>query len=144
MYLVYKKHMKSYSNLYYRWQSMKGRCYNKNNPKYKHYGGRGIKMCDEWLSDFMVFYNWSIKTGYREDLTIDRIDVNGNYEPSNCRWASDTVQRNNKRNTVYINCNGKTQSVAQWSRDLKIPSTTIRSRHNRGWTDKECLFGRDK
>lgn len=122
---------------------MKGRCYNKCNYKYQNYGKRGIKMCDEWLNDFMTFYNWSMSNGYKDNLTIDRIDVNGNYEPSNCRWVEDDIQRNNKTNTVYLTYNGKTQSIAQWSKELGIKETTIRSRHNRGWLDTECLGGKN-
>lgn len=86
------------TRIYNIWRNMKGRCYNpKSYKNYKHYGGRGIKVCDEWLNDFKSFYNWSITHGYRDDLTIDRIDVNGNYEPSNCRWITMQEQNRNKR-----------------------------------------------
>ena len=93
------KHNLTYTRLYKTWTNMKGRCYNKKDKNYKHYGGRGIKICDEWRNNFINFYNWSITHGYRDDLTIDRIDVNGNYEPENCRFITIKEQQSNKRNS---------------------------------------------
>ena len=85
------------------WINMKTRCYNSNVAGYKDYGGRGIKICDEWRYSFKTFYEWAIKNGYTDSLTIDRINVNGNYEPNNCKWSSKIEQANNKRTTVWIN-----------------------------------------
>ena len=81
---------------------MKRRCCNKNDKNYKYYGGRGITVCDEWRNDFVAFYNWAIENSYSDDLTIDRINVNGNYEPSNCRWVTMAQQNQNKRNVLRI------------------------------------------
>lgn len=97
------KHNKENTRLYSVWVNIKTRCYNKNNKTYKYYGQRGISLCKEWKEDFMSFYNWAFANGYDENAkrgvcTIDRIDVNGNYEPKNCRWISIQEQQKNKRN----------------------------------------------
>lgn len=84
-------------NLYSRWSGIKRRCLNKNSPAYKNYGGRGIKICDEWKNSFESFCSWAITNGYKKELSIDRIDVDGNYEPSNCRWADSSIQSYNQR-----------------------------------------------
>ena len=94
-----KKHERSQTRLYSIWCNMKSRCFNKSIPQYKDYGGRGITICDGWLSDdgFINFYNWSMDNGYLKNLTLDRNNVNGNYEPSNCRWVTTTIQNINQR-----------------------------------------------
>ena len=103
----YVKHSKKNTRLYRTWKSMKSRCYNNHVDRYPNYGGRGIKVCDEWLNDFMSFYNWAMANGYDDKLTIDRINVDGNYEPNNCRWVDMKQQlRNTQRNAYYtINYN---------------------------------------
>lgn len=99
----HKKHGMKNTRLYEVWKSMRKRCFNPNSPNYKNYGGRGITICDEWKDSFKAFYDWAISSGYdsnakRGEYTIDRIDVNGNYEPSNCRWLTIQEQQRNKRN----------------------------------------------
>ena len=100
-----EKHGLSTTRIYSIWNGMKNRCYREYDIGYKNYGGRGIKICDEWLHNFEAFYEWAISNGYADNLTIDRIDTNGNYEPSNCRWATMKEQQNNKRNSKGVGIN---------------------------------------
>lgn len=96
---THRTHGKRHTRLHSIWATMKERCDLKKRRDYKYYGGRGITVCDEWRNDFQAFYDWAMANGYLDDLTIDRIDVNGNYEPSNCRWITIQEQQKNKRNT---------------------------------------------
>ena len=116
--------------LYEIYKLMLRRCLSPTNSSYKNYGGRGIKVCDEWKQDFMAFYKWAMANGYKEDLTIDRIDNNGNYEPSNCRWATKQEQCNNKRNNHVVAYKGEKHSLADWCRILKLNYYTVRGRLN--------------
>ena len=115
-----KIHGLSNTKIYYAWRSMKHRCLNPNNDNYLNYGSRGITICDEWLADFMNFYNWSMSNGYKEGLSIDRIDVNGNYEPSNCRWITPKEQSRNTRRNHYITYNNETYCISEWAEKLSI------------------------
>lgn len=99
--------------LYNTWASMKGRCYNKKDNAFINYGGRGIEVCEEWREDFKCFYDWAINNGYSKDLTLDRKNNNGNYEPSNCRWATKKEQSNNRRSNILININGEIMTLMQ-------------------------------
>ena len=92
-------HGESHSRLHVIWSGMKERCFNQNASNYHNYGGRGITVCDEWRSNYVAFRNWALENGYADNLSIDRINVNGNYEPNNCRWATSKEQNNNKRNS---------------------------------------------
>ena len=115
-----KKHSKSNTRIYGIWAGIKSRCYDINCKSYSNYGGRGITICDEWKNDFMSFYSWAMQNGYKEDLTIDRIDNNGSYEPSNCRWVNRYVQSNNTRNTIIIEFKGEKYSAKQFCSLLNI------------------------
>ena len=97
-----RTHGSSKTRLYHIWGGMKDRCSRKNNKNYRLYGGRGIKVCDVWNNDFLAFRNWALDKGYKDNLSIDRIDPNGNYEPNNCRWITLTEQTYNKRNSRKI------------------------------------------
>lgn len=136
---LFTKHGKKDTRLYNIWCSMKQRCYDENCNTYKNYGGRGIKICDGWKNDFMKFYNWSIDNGYNNTLSIDRIDVNGNYEPSNCRWSTREEQNDNRRTTRYITYNGVTKTIKQWSDYLSISHNTLYSRLYRGWDTRKII-----
>ncbi len=126
------------TRLYHIWSSMKARCSRKANHDYCNYGERGISVCDEWL-EFIPFMDWSLSHGYNRSLTIDRIDGNGNYEPSNCRWVTNIIQQNNKRNNHLLTNNGKTMNLKQWSIFLDIPYKTLKSRVSLDWDDKKIL-----
>ena len=106
--------------------------YNENNKRYDCYCGRGIKICQEWLDDFMNFYNWSMDNGYAENLSIDRIDANGNYEPKNCRWANKEQQSNNQRKTIFIEICGQKKSLKQWTNLMEWKYGKYSARYRRG------------
>lgn len=129
------KHGLSNSRLYKIYNNIKSRCYNSNTPQYKDYGGRGIQLCTQWLRDFTTFYNWSLNNGYEDSLTIDRINVDGNYEPNNCRWVSKSTQSNNKRNNIMFK--GETLSV--YCRKNNINYRTVKDRLLRGWSIDDAV-----
>lgn len=141
---IRKKHGMADTRLYKVWRTMKERCFCKTYRDYKHYGGRGITVCDSWKNDFKSFYDWAIANGYDENAkrgqyTIDRIDVNGNYEPSNCRLVSMKEQANNIRTNHRITYKGKTQTLSQWADEVGISSHTLSNRLNIGWSIEKTL-----
>lgn len=133
------KHGMKGSKIYNSWQAIKKRCYNKKYENYNRYGGRGIKVCDEWLNDFVSFYNWSIENGYKEDLTIDRIDNNGNYEPNNCRWVTTKIQNRNTSQNIIITFNNKTQCLTDWAKDLGMNRAVLNYRIKKGWSIEKAF-----
>ena len=127
------KHNKCYSRLYHIWIGMRNRCYKQYDNRYKSYGGRGITMCNEWLNDFMSFYNWAMTNGYDEnakrgECTIDRIDVNGNYCPENCKWSNAKTQANNTTKTINLTYKGLTHTLSEWSDIVNISRPTLWAR----------------
>lgn len=132
----------THTRIYNIYHNMKNRCYNLNDRRYKDYGGRGINICPEWLGEhgFDNFYNWSIKNGYTDSLTIDRINVNGNYEPNNCRWSTNAEQANNKRNSIYFTFFGITKNLKEWCDVIGENYGKMYGRYHRGY---ETFRGKD-
>lgn len=134
------KHGKRHTRLYMTYYRLKQKCYNSNNKDYPNYGGRGITICDEWLNDFMSFYDWAINNNYRDDLTIDRIDVNGNYDPSNCRWVDTKTQNRNKRTNLQYTINGETHCLGEWCEILNLDYMKVYQRIKRlHWTFEKAI-----
>ena len=137
-------HGGSNDRLYKVWSSIKTRCYNSHCRAYKWYGARGIKLCDEWM-DYAAFRDWALSNGYDEaaskwSCTIDRIDVNGNYEPSNCRFITMKGQQNNRRSNTMVTLYGRTQTLQQWCEELGMKTSTVCMRFtNYGMTIEEAL-----
>jgi hypothetical protein len=120
---------KEYQRLYNIWYSMRNRCDSLSNKDYRYYGGKGVKVCNEWY-EWENFKQWALGNGYEEDLTIDRIDVDGDYKPSNCRWVTMQVQANNKTVNHYITYDGRTQSLSDWCRELNLDYDRTKQRIN--------------
>lgn len=131
------------TRLYNIYHNMLCRCYNKNYKRYNDCGGRGIRVCSEWLDDFQTFYDWAMENGYRDNLTIDRIDNDGNYEPNNCRWLTLYEQSNNRRNTLNVHYHNKAQSLSEWIHELKL-SVSHQTIYNRliklGWNVEDAFY----
>lgn len=140
--LIRTKHGYSKTRLYRIWCAMKARCYNKNSDVYYLYGERGIKICSDWLDlekGFENFKEWSLLNGYKETLTIDRIDPNGDYEPDNCRWVNISVQNRNKRNNRVFVYNGQRKVLLDLAKENGISYSGIRKRLKRGMTIEEAI-----
>lgn len=135
-----KTHGQRHTRIYSIYHDMKRRCYNPNRKNYKNYGAKGISVCNEWRDDFVSFYEWAIKNGYTDKLTIDRIDNNGNYCPENCRWVDRKIQNNNKSNNHLVTYNGKTQTLKKWSEELGLDYSALLARINKyKWGIKRTL-----
>ncbi len=123
---------------YKSWAHMMGRCYNEKNPDYKNYGGRGIAVCDEWKlsSNFLL---WADQSGHVPGLTIERIDVNGNYCPENCKWITNEQQARNRRSNHSLTINGQTKLMVDWATESGIDYNALRWRVRVGWPESELL-----
>ena len=130
-------HGESFTRLNNIWRGMRTRC-NSSNPRNARWNGRGIRVCDEW-NDFTAFKEWALTNGYADNLSIDRIDNNGDYEPSNCRWVSMAAQMGNRSICRIITAFGKTQHLEAWSRETGISPNTIALRLKRGVTPEDAL-----
>ena len=124
---ISKTHGESKTRLYRIWYTMKRRCYDENFNRYNDYGGRGITVCDEWHK-YENFAKWAKSNGYSDTLTIDRIDVNGDYCPENCRWSDYVTQSNNRRNNRFISRNGRTLTCAQWAKEIGMKASILYER----------------
>jgi hypothetical protein len=130
------KHGKRHSSVYTRWASMLGRCQNPNKQSYRNYGGRGIKVCERW----MKFENFYADMGDPPPgLTLERLDVNGDYCPSNCTWATQKVQCNNQRHVKKFTFNGKTLTLSEWAVETGFPFTALSARRYAGWSIERML-----
>lgn len=132
-------HEKTNTRLFTIWMNMKDRCYRNTSKSYSDYGGRGITICQEWLDDFMNFYNWAMANGYRDDLTIERKDVNGNYCPENCSWATMKEQENNRRNSVFYEINGIKCTLSEWCDKYNMDYKLVRERVKKGMDIVDAL-----
>jgi len=137
---IARKHGKCKTRLYRIWNVMRQRCKNPNVPEYKRYGARGVTVCCEWDNSFLAFCEWAINNGYKDNLSIDRINVNGNYEPSNCRWATPTEQARNKRDIKLLEYNGEKKMLIEWAETLNFNYLRVKNRIQSGkWTIEEAF-----
>jgi len=129
------------TRLYSCWMGMKRRCTNNEvwNKKWESYGGRGISIHDEWVDDFVPFKTWALKNGYQDDLTLDRIDVDGNYNPNNCKWSTPKEQQNNRRINRKVTIDKETKNISEWADFLGINRSTVYSRIKLGWNDVDAI-----
>lgn len=134
------KHGKRKTRLYHTWLNMKDRCNNPHNRCYEIYGGKGVSVCPEWAANFQTFYDWAMANGYTYKLTIDRIDSNGDYCPSNCRWATAKEQANNTSKNVFVEYHGKRKTVQQWAEETGLVQSTLwRRLFEYGWSVEKAL-----
>ena len=131
-------HGMSHSRLYRIWNSMRQRCENPKAISYKYYGGKGIFVCDEW-KEFKNFLAWALNNGYADNLTIDRKDSDGNYEPSNCKWATYKEQQNNTSYNRLYTHNGETLNIMQWAEKTGMSPNMLYKRLLRGWSIEKAL-----
>lgn len=128
---AFTTHGETGTRLYNIFKGMSQRCYNQNNPAYIYYGNKGVKICQEWKNDFLIFKEWAEKNGYNDEKSIDRIDASGNYEPDNCRWVSMQKQQNNKLNSAFVIINEEKLTIAEWAEINNTNKYTLYSKFYR-------------
>ena len=134
-----ESHGMTHTRLYEIYKSMKYRCSCSSNSSYKGYGAKGLTVCSQWESSFLSFYNWSIKNGYKDDLTIDRINNDKGYSPENCRWVTQKEQCRNMKTNVLLTYNNKTQCAAAWGDELGIDRYGLYRAKKRGLSDADAI-----
>lgn len=136
-----KTHGLSKAKIYNTWNSMKARCYNTKSSSYKRYGGRGISVCEEWSKSFETFYAWSMQNGYNENLTIERIDNNGNYCPENCKWISKKEQCRNRRTNISFEYNGEKHILTEWCEIFNLDYKLVHNRiYKMKWSFEKSIL----
>ena len=128
------------NRLYDQWHGMVRRCHDPRRKDYPKYGGRGIKVCDEWRESYDAFEAWAFSHGYKEGLTLDRICNHRGYEPGNCRWISSRQQNYNRKTNRYITIGGRTRTLEQWAAERGLGPDVILHRIERGWSEEEAIL----
>lgn len=136
---LYSIHGMNGTRLFNIYRRMIDRCYNSKHKNYSRYGGRGITVCSDWLSNRSLFFDWAKAHGYDENLSIDRIDNDKGYFPDNCRWVTKRDQSNNRNNTLFVTIDGETKAATEWARQFGVNPSVFRSRLNRGSDPLEAL-----
>ena len=133
------KHGKCHTRLYQIWNAMKQRCSNPKAISYKYYGAKGVTVCQEWQDGFQAFHDWATANGYSDNLTLDRVDANGDYCPDNCRWTTNKEQQNNTSYNRLITYGAETHNITQWAEILNIPRNVLYNRIRRGWDIEKII-----
>lgn len=138
------KHNGSSTRLFYRWHNLRNRCENPKNPAYRHYGARGITVCEEWRNNFATFRDWAVSNGYKDgddSWQIDRIDNNEGYSPENCRFVTRVVNCNNRRSNRHVTSCGEEKTIAEWAADslCVVTAKTLCARIESGWTPERAI-----
>ena len=135
-----KTHGLPRDRLYIIWKGMRQRCRDPKKDHYDRYGGRGITVCEDW-EDYAVFHRWALANGYRDDLTLDRIDVDGNYCPENCRWITQKEQMQNTRATISLEIKGVRHSLAEWAEIAGVDYSLLYRRYRKGFSPEQVVYG---
>lgn len=132
-------HGKFGTRIYQTWSAMKSRCYNSKVDSYKRYGARGITVCEDWKNDFTKFYEWAMNNGYEDDLTIERLNANGNYSPNNCTFIPGNQQSNNRRCSIFVKIGNETRNITGWEKATGIGRMTLYRRYHKGLRGEDLI-----